>query len=135
MKAKFSIVLSVCVLCFLTLVPVGCGNALGIVEEYIEVKANPGTLTLSKSTSTTITVRIFDAGSIKGYKAELSTTDGGYFDEPEMYLFNQTSATTQFYPAELTGGDTQRIVTVRVKVNNLEKFKEYTGEVRITVRK
>jgi hypothetical protein len=135
MKRKFSIVLSVCVLCILTLALVGCGNALGTVEEYIEVKANPGTLTLSKSTSTTITVRIFDAGSNKGYKAELSTTDGGYFDEPEFYLFSQSSATTQFYPAELTGGDTQRIVTVRVKVNNLGNFKEYTGEVRITVKK
>jgi hypothetical protein len=134
MKRKFLIVLSFCVLCILPLTQVGCGNALGTVDEYIEVKANPGTLTLSKSTSTTITVRIFDAGSNKGYKGELSTTDGGYFDEPEIYLFRQTSATTQFYPADLTGGQTQKIVTVRIKVNNLENFKEYTGEVRITVK-
>ena len=123
------------VLCaVLVLMVAGCKTLFSPKTEYIQIKANPATLDLSKQSSTTVTVRIFDAGSIKGYKVEFSTTDGGYFSEDVIHLFGQTSTTAQFYPALLTGGDTQKIVTIRVWVMNLETYKEYTGEVRITVK-
>lgn len=134
MKQKIIMILCIVMALSAAVLLSGCGNALGVVDEYIELKANPGTVALNKTVETTITCRIFDAGSNKGYKVEFSTTDGGYFTEADIMLFGQTYATTQFYPAELTGGDTQKIVTIRARVSNLETFKEYTGQVNVQVR-
>jgi len=135
MKPKLLTFICVFFVLVLTIMGIpGCKTLFSPGAEYIEIKANPATLELSKQTSTTITVRIFDPGSDRGYKVEFTTTDGGYFSDDIIHLFGQTSTATQFYPANLTGGDTQKIVTIRARVMNLETNKDYTGEVRITVR-
>lgn len=132
-RSKTSLIIWLCVCFCIGLVLTGCNTVFKPDEEWVEVKANPATVTLSKQSSTTITVRIFDAGSDMGYKVEFSTADGGYFSEDEIHLFGQSSCTTQFYPYNITGGDVQKVVAIRVRVVNLQNRKEYTGEVRITV--
>jgi len=64
MKPKLLTFICVFFVLVLTIMGIpGCKTLFSPGAEYIEIKANPATLELSKQTSTTITVRIFDPGS------------------------------------------------------------------------